>query len=64
MMMVNMTLIKMNEHEMAKQKNMMAAVRELSRKVPNLNLFSNMVKQVSKAATIEWNYDMFACRIM
>ncbi len=34
----------MKEHEMAKQKNMTAAVMELSRMPPNLNLFSSMVK--------------------
>ena len=43
-MMVNMTLMRMNEQEMAKQKNMTAAVREFSRIPPNLNLFSNIVK--------------------
>ena len=58
MMMVNKTLIKMKEHEMAKQKNMTAAVKELSRIPPNLNLLSNMVKQVSKAAMGVWNSNM------
>ena len=36
--------MRMNEQEMAKQKNMTAAVREFSRIPPNLNLFSNIVK--------------------
>ena len=44
MMIVRSTLMRMNEQEMAKQKNMTAAVREFSRIPPNLNLFSNMVK--------------------
>ena len=43
MTMVSRTLMRMKEHEMAKQKNMMAAVREFSLMAPNLNLFRTIV---------------------
>lgn len=46
------------EQEIAKQKNMTAAVNEFSLMPPNLNLFSNMVKHVSNDATTVWNSDM------
>ena len=44
MIIVRSTLMRMKEQEIAKQKNITAAVKEFSRIPPNLNLLSNMVK--------------------